>query len=129
MADAPFKTKRVEISARVKADVFLRAGGPGELRCECCHVLLRGKPFVYDHIVAEAKRPIGAERSPITASDVQLLGKCCYSAKDAQDTTDAAKSVRLLKDAAGIKRKGRPMPGSRASGIKKKMDGSVERRG
>lgn len=124
----PFKQPRVEITAKVKAVVFIRAGGPGALKCEHCGLLLRGKRFVYDHITAEAKQPLGAERKPVTAEQVQLLGECCYKEKDAQDTRDAAKSVRLLKDVAGIKRKGRPMAGSRASGWKRKMDGTTERR-
>jgi hypothetical protein len=128
----PFKVKRVEIPDKVKAAVYIRAGGPGDVRCEgkCGGIRVKGRRFVYDHITAEAKQPLGAERRSITAADVQLLGiDCgCAPSKDAQDTSDAAKSVRILKSAAGIKQKGRPMPGSRASGLKKKWDGTVERR-
>jgi len=39
-----------------------------------------------------------------------------------------AKTVRQQDKAAGIRGKSRPMPGSKASGWKKRMDGSVERR-
>jgi hypothetical protein len=129
----PFKVARVEIPERIKAAVYLRAGGPGDVRCEgpCGGIRVKGRRFVMDHIKAEAKWPIGAERPPITADDVQLLGIDCGCApdKDRQDNLDAKKSARILKKAAGLgKRRGRPMAGSRASGWKRKMDGTVEKR-
>jgi len=39
-----------------------------------------------------------------------------------------AKADRVLKKNFGLKPKGRPMPGSKASGLRKRMDGTVERR-
>jgi len=43
-------------------------------------------------------------------------------------TTVAAKSVRIRARNAGIKKLGRPVPGSKRSPWKKKLDGTVERR-
>lgn len=55
--------------------------------------------------------------------------KCDLEWKAADDNREAKKATRIMEKNLGIRRpKGRPMPGSRASGIKKKMDGSVERR-
>lgn len=47
------------------------------------------------------------------------------------DIPVAAKTLRQQDRARGIKSKpkGRPMPGSKASGLKKRFDGTVERRG
>jgi hypothetical protein len=45
-----------------------------------------------------------------------------------EDNPRMAKADRVLKATFGMKRKGRPMPGSKASGFKKKMSGVVVRR-
>ncbi len=52
----------------------------------------------------------------------------CHKTKTAADMSSLAKGKRFRDRNLGIKRSSRPMPGSRASGIRKKMDGSVERR-
>jgi len=65
--------------------------------------------------------------------DEQCFVVCswCRKPKDASDHGKAAKN-RNVYTAVYVPRKyrtkGRPMPGSKASGFKKKMDGSVERR-
>jgi hypothetical protein len=128
----PFKQPRIEISDKVKAAVYIRAGGPGDVRCEgrCGGIPVKGRRFVMDHIKAEAKWPIGAERPPITAADVQLLGIDCGCApdKDRQDNRDAKKSARIMKAGANITRRKRTMPGSRDSKWKQKVGGGwVER--
>lgn len=51
------------------------------------------------------------------------------AAKDAEDHSAAARAKRIKRRHLGIKtRKGPPMPGSRDSGWKRKMDGTLVRR-
>lgn len=52
----------------------------------------------------------------------------CHKPKTARDVSEMAKGKRIRERNLGIKRSARPMMGSRASGFKIKMDGSVERR-
>lgn len=52
----------------------------------------------------------------------------CHKGKTAQDAGDTARAKRRQAAHLGIKRPRRPMPGSRASGLKKRMDGTVCRR-
>ena len=52
----------------------------------------------------------------------------CHKVKTASDVSALAKGKRARDRHLGIKRSARPMMGSRASGFKRKMDGSVERR-
>lgn len=55
--------------------------------------------------------------------------KCDLEWKAPADNREAKKATRIMEKNLGIRRaKGRPMPGSRASGIRKRMDGRVERR-
>ncbi len=63
-------------------------------------------------------------------SNIQLLCHECHGAKTKLDVKLKAKVARVrTKLALGIApKKGRPMPGSKASGLRKRMDGTVERR-
>lgn len=63
-------------------------------------------------------------------SNIQLLCHECHGAKTKLDVKLKAKVARVrTKLCLGIApKKGRPMPGSKASGLRKRMDGSVERR-
>ena len=63
-------------------------------------------------------------------SNIQLLCHECHGAKTKLDVKLKAKVSRVrTKLSLGIKiPKGRPMPGSKASGLRKRMDGTVERR-
>jgi 5-methylcytosine-specific restriction enzyme A len=63
-------------------------------------------------------------------SNIQLLCHECHGAKTKLDVKLKAKVARVhTKLSLGIRaNKGRPMPGSRASGLRKRMDGTVERR-
>ena len=117
-------TDRVEIPNRIKAAVFVRAGGPDAVRCEKCGLMLGKKRFHYDHINCEAMNfTPKAERPPITAADVHLLGEdCCHKPKTRGEVKMLAKGKRQFKGEARIKkRKGRPFPGSKddPSGLKR----------
>lgn len=63
-------------------------------------------------------------------SNIQLLCHECHGAKTKLDLKLKAKVARVrTKLALGIApKKGRPMPGSKASGLRRRMDGTVERR-
>ena len=53
----------------------------------------------------------------------------CRRIKDKDDVSRISKAKRQKANHIGIKKpKGRPMPGSKASGFKKRLDGTVERR-
>ena len=111
-----------QFSDRVKLEEWQAAGG----KCRDCGVKLRpGMPREYHHLVP---RNVGGTGG---LKNCWLLCKPCHDLRTHKtDTPQAAKTKRLEKANAGIKkRKGRPMAGTKASGIKKKMNGQVERRG
>jgi len=52
----------------------------------------------------------------------------CHLVKTKRDVAVIAKAERIRNKFTGAFRTRHPMPGSRASGMRRKMDGSVERR-
>lgn len=111
------KTDDTPIPTRVKLRVYGRYKG----RCAICG----GKvlPAEYDHI--ERLKDGGENRE----RNIQLLCRPCHAAKSAQEQTEGAKVDRIKAKHIGVsKRKGRPMAGTKASGWKRKIDGTVERR-
>jgi 5-methylcytosine-specific restriction endonuclease McrA len=108
---------RREFPPKVMQAAFDRAAG----RCEGCTVKLYPRKYQYDHRIPDSH---GGEP---TLDNCQVLCSACHSAKTKGDTTIAAKIKRVRRAYAGIRRSGRPMPGSRASGIRKRMDGTVEK--
>lgn len=112
---------RAEFSDKTKIGEWQSAGG----KCRDCKVKLRpGMPREYHHIIPAN---VGGGNEP---QNCLLLCKPCHGVRTAKtDTPQAAKTKRLAKNNAGIKkRKGPAMPGTKASGLKKHMDGSVSRR-
>lgn len=109
---------RREFPAKVRAAAFDRSGG----HCEKCTAFLYTGKFAYDHIIADS---IGGEP---TLSNCAVLCDNCHDEKTAKlDTPRAAKTKRQHSKHIGARPRSR-MPGSRASGLKKRMDGTVERR-
>src|SRR5512139_842885 len=106
------------IPARVKLRIFDKDGG----RCRHCTRLISGRLLArYDHIRALAN---GGENRE---SNLQLLCSECHTEKTRADV--AEKSVIYQKRAKRLKlKRGRAMPGSKASGWKHRMDGTWERR-
>lgn len=98
-----------------------------EHKGECCLCNLpiraeRGERFIVEHI-----KPLwlgGAD----DLSNMAPAHERCAIAKTTREAPIKAKSDRVRARHLGIKKSGRPMPGSRASGFKKRMDGRVERR-
>jgi len=112
---------RHEFPAKVKVAAFERAGGC----CEGCGVEFRGKTRPeYDHIVADA---IGGGND---LGNCRVLCGACHAVKSAkQDIPMIAKTKRVRAKHIGAKPASRrPLPGSKASGWRIKLDGTRERR-
>ena len=113
-------TDDTAIPARVKLRVFQKHGG----ECAICTLHIRGKLLpAYDHITALING--GQNRE----SNLQLLCVPCHAIKTGKDVAEKAKVARKRAKHLGIARTKRPFPGSKASGLRKRMNGSVERRG
>ncbi len=109
-----------KIPDRVKLRIWEREGG----RCWLTgRKIMPGDAYDFDHKIALCNGGTHSESNLAPA----LRDK--HREKTAQDVKERAKVDRIRKKALGLaKPKGRPMPGSRASGIKKRMDGTVVRR-
>jgi 5-methylcytosine-specific restriction protein A len=110
---------RLEFTRKQRAEIWLRAKGC----CEKCDARLKTGEGDFDHRVAQG---YGGEN---TVENGQLLCKVCHKAKTGKDKgiTERVKRIRDKHNAV-MPKKSRPMPGSKASGLKKRMDGTVERR-
>ena len=110
---------RREFPAKVKLAAWKRCGG----FCEICGLKIVGRPE-YDH-----DRPDGLGGEPTLENCKVACSKCHAIKTHEQDRPIMAKANRQMKSRAGLKRKkGRPMPGSRDSKHKRKMDGTVVKR-
>jgi hypothetical protein len=90
--------------------------------------VLGKKKYHIDHTIPDAM--FADKTRELTAKDGKLLGwDCCHKPKTAADQGDIAKVKRVeAKDGGFQRRTSRPIPGSKASGWKIKMDRTVERR-
>ena len=102
---------------RVKLRVFLRY----RKTCQCCFVPIISNPE-FDHRVALIN---GGENRE---SNLVPLHQKCHRAKTKQDVAEKSATYKTQTHHLGIRKPRRPMPGSKASGLKKKMDGTVVRR-
>lgn len=121
------RTKRLEFSKSVRIEIFRRAGGPGNLRCEGCGLSLQNKPFEVDHTIEEWEREDVAHglREALTANDGKLLGKnCCHKAKSAKKAGERAHGKRIVEKAARVKKKS-SWPCGKDKPFKKKLSGEV----
>ena len=106
----------VAIPKRVKLRVFERAGG-------ICHIsgrkITAADQWDCDHIVALCN---GGEHRE---SNLAPALRDKHRAKTAEDVGIKSKTARVRAKHLGIKRSARPMPGSRASKWKQKLNGQV----
>ncbi len=115
-------TKRREFSKATKARAFLRANGcceePG------CGVKIMGVTKAeYDHIT-----PCGLGGGN-SLENCKVLCVPCHKGKTRIDKGMMAKADRARKRHTGTKKPhGRPIPGSKRSGVRKRMNGDVEKR-
>lgn len=117
---------RIEFTKAVKLEMFRRAGGPERLCCEGCGLPIGGKPFEYDHVTECWEM---REKKALTAEDGKVLGRCCHEPKTARKAAERAHGNRILEKTARAKpRRCAPIPGSRSTNWKRKLDGTIERR-
>ncbi len=110
---------RVEFTAKTKAQGFQRAGG----KCEICGLPLQVGKFRYDHKLPCA---LGGDNS-LENLVVQCIA--CDKPKTADDVRRIRKADRQHRNHIGARAPSRnPIPGSKASGFKRHMDGTVTRR-
>lgn len=111
---------RSEFSQKTKLLAFERAAG----RCEVCTARLYAGKFHYDHIVPDA---VGGSND---LSNCQVACIACHGLKTHKtDVPEIAKTKRVKAKRANATRiKSRPMAGTKASGLRKRMNGTVERR-
>jgi 5-methylcytosine-specific restriction protein A len=114
------KTDDEPVPPRVRLRVFEHFHGV----CGICTVKIIAKRWTCDHKKALANG--GANRE----SNLWPIHEACdRKVKTPADAAEKRVNNRVRSKHLGIKkRKGRPMPGSRDSGIRKRMDGTVERR-
>lgn len=112
--------KRTEFAAKVKVAAFERAKG----KCEECGAHLFPGNIHYDHRIPDA---LGGEA---TVENCQCLCRACHGSKTAKkDVPQISKAKRVAAKHIGAKKsRSRPIPGSKASGLKRKVDGTVVRR-
>lgn len=109
---------RREFPAKVKVAAFQRANG----HCEKCGTyIIAGAQ--YDHRIPDA---LGGE--PTLENCVCLCAKCHRSKTSTVDVPMIAKAKRIEAKRVGAKKSKNPLPGSRATRWKRKIDGSVVRR-
>lgn len=107
------------VPPRVRARVFLRFGGI----CQECGLKIIAKRWICDHDKALINGGENREKN------LRPIHEACDKRKTAKDVEEKSKNYRVLAKHIGIKRrKGQPMMGTKASGWKKKMDGTWERR-
>jgi 5-methylcytosine-specific restriction protein A len=115
------KTDDTAIPPRVKLRVFDRYGGV--CQCGCGRKIRAGEPWDAEHLIALINGGENRERN---------LGPCVrehHKGKTARDVAIKSKTAAVRMKNLGIKRKSsRPMPGSKASGFRIRMNRTVERR-
>lgn len=110
------KTDDSPIPDRVKLRIYEAAKG------RCAHCGLKVLPAEYDHIIRVKDGGENRERN------LQLLCRPCHAAKSSAERTEGAKVDHIKAKHLGIRKaKGRPLAGTKASGIRKRMNGQVER--
>ncbi len=113
-------TRRTEFTRTTKLAAWDRCGG----RCECgCDRKLYPGDIEYDHRITCEQ---GGDNS---LENCVVLSKACHGVKTHKvDAPRRAKSRSVRAKHVGADKPKRPMLGSRASGLKKRLDGTVIRR-
>lgn len=108
-----------KVPDRVRLRVLLYYGG----RCYyCTRKLYAGKPWACDHIVALINGGEHREKNLAPICDL------CHKLKTGEDVAAKSKTYKTQLKHYGVKKSRNPMPGSKASKWKRRMDGTVVRR-
>ena len=113
------KTDDTPAPPRVRLRVWERCKG---LCGQCGRKINAGESWTLEHLKALVNG--GANRE----ANLGVTCGWCLPAKNAADVAEKAVVYRKRAKHLGIKPKGRPMDGSKASGWRKRFDGTVERR-
>ena len=112
--------KRRRLTRNERLQIFEDSGGV----CHICEQQINaGEPWEADH-----PEPLwmGGDDSPEALRPAHIH---CHKRKTADDKKRIAKTKRIRQKHLGIgKIQSRPMPGTKASGWRKRMNGDVERR-
>ena len=114
-------TKRRHISRRDRLKIFEAAEG----RCHICEIKIKvGEAWQVEHPIAIA---LGGSDE---IDEMRPAHVACHKVKTREDVGRICKADRQKARHLGISktRKGKPLPGTKASGLRKRMDGTVERR-
>lgn len=110
---------RRRLSDTSRVALFLRHDG-------ICHIcgsrIIAGERWEVDHVLPLAQ---GGDDDDTNTRPAHVK---CHRVKTAKDASDTAKAKRREARHIGAHRSIRPMAGSRASGLRKRMDGTVEKR-
>jgi 5-methylcytosine-specific restriction protein A len=110
---------RHEFSAKTKVAAFERSRG----NCEGCGAKLFAGNIEYDHQIPCG---LGGDNS---LENCIVRCRACHSTKTHKtDVPQIAKAKRRQRNHIGVKKQSsRPMLGTKASGVRKRMNGTVER--
>jgi len=111
--------ERRVLSPRDRLSLFERHRG---VCCLCGLKIMVGDKWIVEHIIALELGGGNADDNLGPAHDH------CAREKTKEDHARGAKLKRVRQKHLGIRKEGRPMPGSRRSPWKKKLDGTVVRR-
>ena len=113
------RSHKDEFSKATKAAAFLRSKG----KCECgCHHKIIAGYVEYDHII-EVR--LGGDNS---LGNCMVMRTKCHDLKTKERRPAVDKTRRISEKVMGLRKTSRPIPGSKASGWKHKMNGKwVER--
>lgn len=109
--------KRKRISKTKRARILDAAG---DRCCLCRFAIDGGSPWIVEHVMPLW---LGGEDDETNMVPAHVT---CAAMKTKREAGARAKIERIIN--GGRKRRGRPMPGTIASGMRRRMDGTVERR-